>query len=324
MSNGVVVGALLFVAAHMEVVVARAPVGQSVNQRWIAMEGKDDWLVGREQRIEIVIRHTVRVFTRGLQLHQIDDIDDANLEIGRVSSKQVDSGERLQRWHVTAASHHDIGLAAVVVAGPLPNTQSGFAVLDRLVHRQPLRSRLLARHDDVDVVSATQTMVGDREQAVGVGRQIDADDLGFLVDDVVDEPRVLVAEAVVILAPDMARQEVIQRANRPSPGDVIAHLQPLGVLIKHRIDDVDERFIAREKTVPAGQEIALEPALALVLAEHLHDPPVGRQMIIPRIGVCDPGTIGDLERILPAVRVVLVRTEEPEISRLHVELHHIA
>src|SRR4029077_20216286 len=47
--------ALLFVAAHMEVVVARAPVGQSVNQRWIAMEGKDDWLVGREQRIEIVI-----------------------------------------------------------------------------------------------------------------------------------------------------------------------------------------------------------------------------------------------------------------------------
>ncbi len=76
--------------------------------------------------------------------------------------------------------------------------------------------------------------------------------------------------------------------------------------------------------MPAGQEIALEPALALVLAEHLHDPPVGRQMIIPRIGLRDPGTIGDLERILPAVRVVLVRTEQPEISRLHVQLHHIA
>jgi hypothetical protein len=34
--------------------------------------------------------------------------------------EEVDSGERLQRWHVTKASHHDIGLAAVVVAGPLP------------------------------------------------------------------------------------------------------------------------------------------------------------------------------------------------------------
>jgi XFP C-terminal domain len=39
--------------------------------------------------------------------------------------------------------------------------------------------------------------------------------------------------------------------------------------------------------VPAGQEIALEPALALVLAEHLHDAPVRRQMIIPRLFTTD-------------------------------------
>ena len=142
------------------------------------------------------------------------------------------------------------------------------------VHGQPLRSRLLARDDDVDVVAAAQAMVGNRQQAVGVRRQIDADDLGFLVDDVVDEARVLVGEAVVILAPDMARQEVVQRGDRPPPGDVIAHLQPLGVLVEHRIDDVDERLVAGEEAVPAGEQIALEPALALVLAEHLHYPPV--------------------------------------------------
>ena len=148
----------------------------------------------------------VRVLARWLQLHQIDDIDDADLQLGRVPSKEVDSGQGLQRRHVTAAGHHDIGLTALVVAGPLPDAEACFAVLDRLVHRQPLRSGLLARDDDVDVVSAAQAMVGDRQQAVGVGRQIDADDFGFLVDDVVDESRVLMAEAVVVLAPDMARQ----------------------------------------------------------------------------------------------------------------------
>ena len=76
--------------------------------------------------------------------------------------------------------------------------------------------------------------------------------------------------------------------------------------------------------MPAGQEIALEPALALVLAEHLHHPPVGGEVVIPRIGLGDPGAIGDLEHVLPAVGVVLVRAEQPEVPRLHVQLHHIA
>ena len=67
------------------------------------------------------------------------------------------------------------------------------------------------------------------------------------------------------------RQQVVERGDRPPPGDVVAHLQPLGVLVEHRVDDVDERLVAGEEAVPAGQQIALQPALALVLAEHLHD-----------------------------------------------------
>ena len=80
------------------------------------------------------------------------------------------------------------------------------------VHRQPLQRRLLAGDDDVDVVAAAQAVIGDREQAVGVGRQIDADDLGLLVDDVIDEAGILMAEAVVILPPDVAGQQIVQRA----------------------------------------------------------------------------------------------------------------
>ena len=176
---------------------------------------------------------------------------------GACFRKKVDRGQSLQRRHVAAAGHHHVGLAAPVVAGPLPDPEPGLAVLDRLVHRQPLGRGLLAGDDDVDVVAAAQAVIGDRQQAVGVGRQVDADDLGLLVDDVVDEPRVLMAEAVVVLAPDVARQQIVQRADRPPPRDVIADLQPLGVLVEHRIDDVDERLVAGEEAVPAGQEIAL-------------------------------------------------------------------
>ena len=153
-------------------------------------------------------------------------------------------------------------------------------MLDRLVHGQPLRRRLLAGDDDVDVVAAAQAMVGHRQQAIGVRRQIDPDDFRLLVDDVVDEAGVLVAKAVVVLPPDVARQQIVERCDRPAPGDVIADLQPLGVLVEHRVDDVDERLVAGEEAVSAGQQIAFEPALALVLAQHLHDPAVRREMVI--------------------------------------------
>ena len=112
-------------------------------------------------------------------------------------------GQGLQGRHVTAAGHHDIGLAAPVVAGPLPDAESRLAVLDRLVDRQPLWGGLLAGDYDIDVVPAAQAMVSDREQAVGVGRQVDPDDFGFLVSDMVDKAGILMAETVVVLAPDM-------------------------------------------------------------------------------------------------------------------------
>ena len=61
-------------------------------------------------------------------------------------------------------------------------------MLDGLIHREPLRRRLLAGDNDVDVVAAAQAVIGHRQQAVGIRRQVDADDFGLLVDDMVDEP----------------------------------------------------------------------------------------------------------------------------------------
>ena len=165
-------------------------------------------------------------------------------------------------------------------------------------------------------------MVGDRQQRVRVGRQVDAHDLCLLVRDDVEEARVLVAEAVVVLAPDVAREQVVERRDRPPPGDAVADLQPLGVLVEHRVDDVDERLVAVEQAVPAGQQVALEPALAQVLGEHLHDAALARLVLVGRQQLALELALGRLEYGRQAVRIGLVRAEQAEV--VGVALDHVA
>ena len=50
--------------------------------------------------------------------------------------------------------------------------------------------------------------------------------------------------AFLVWGDPMARQQIIQRCDRPSPFDVITDLQPFGVLVDHRIDDVNESLVA--------------------------------------------------------------------------------
>src|SRR6185437_16688801 len=116
-------GAFLLVAAHMQVGVASPPIGQPVDEPGIAVEREYDGFVGGEQRIEVLMRQTMRMLTRRLQLHKIDDVDDADLQLGRVPMQEIDGSQCLERRNVTTARHHDIGLAAAVVAGPLPDAE---------------------------------------------------------------------------------------------------------------------------------------------------------------------------------------------------------
>ena len=87
-------------------------------------------------------------------------------------------------------------------------------------------------------------------------------------------------EAIVILPPDVTGQKIIERSNRSPPGEAARDLQPFGVLIEHRIDDVDEGLVAVEQAMPAGQQISFQPALALMFAEHFHHPPVASEVFI--------------------------------------------
>ena len=125
-------------------------------------------------------------------------------------------------------------------------------------------------------------MVGDGEQCVRIRRQIDPHHLSFFIHHMIDESRVLVAEAIMVLAPDMRSEQVIQRRDWPPPRNVPGDLEPFGVLIEHRVNDVDECFVAGEEPVPSRQQISLQPPLALVFAQHLHYPAIRRNMVVLR------------------------------------------
>jgi hypothetical protein len=124
---------------------------------------------------------------------------------------------------------------------------------------------------------AAQAVIHDRKQAVGVGRKIDPDDAGFLVDDVIEETGILMREAVVVLLPDMR-----------------------------------------------GEQVTLEPPLALVLAEHRvqYAPGRGEELVARhRPGV--PLAAGFLEDRTQEIRERLVGAEDPEIAAAGVELDHV-
>src|SRR3954452_15321857 len=73
--------ALFLVAADVHVDMIVASVRESMDQPRIAMEGKDDRLVAREQRVELAVRHAVRMLGLLLQPHQVHDVDEAHLQV---------------------------------------------------------------------------------------------------------------------------------------------------------------------------------------------------------------------------------------------------
>lgn len=152
--------------------------------------------------------------------------------------------------HVAARYHYDVRLAALVVAGPVPDSDALGAVLNSLLHVEVLQMLLLVRDNDVDVVGAAEAMVHNGEEAVAVWGQVDADDFWALVGDYVEEAGVLVREAVVVLSPDCGCEEDVERGDFLAPFDFEAFLEPLAVLVDHGVNDVDEGFVAVEKPVP--------------------------------------------------------------------------
>ena len=87
------------------------------------------------------------------------------------------------------------------------------------------------------------------------------------------------------------------------------------MLVDHRVDDVDEGFIAVEQAVPSREQVSLQPALALVLRQHFDDTAGAGEMLVhlrpEEFGV--PLLVGGVEDGLQAIGRGLVGPEYPDI-----------
>ena len=108
--------------------------------------------------------------------------------------------------------------------------------------------RLLVGDDHIDIVAASQTVIGNRQQAVRIGRQIDARHARTLVGDDIQKAGILVCEAVVILPPDSRGNQQVEGSDIRAPGQLTRFFQPFGVLVEHRIDDMDEGFVRGQES----------------------------------------------------------------------------
>ena len=62
-------------------------------------------------------------------------------------------------------------------------------------------------------------------------------------------------KAVMILSPDMAREQNVWTWKIVSPTEIITHLHPLDMLVEHTSNDVNKRFIGVDKSMSTRQEI---------------------------------------------------------------------
>ena len=76
--------AVLLEPVHVQAVVVAAPVGEPVDQPRVAVEGEDHRPVLGEEGVELAVGQPVRVLVVGQQPHEVDDVDDADAQVGQL------------------------------------------------------------------------------------------------------------------------------------------------------------------------------------------------------------------------------------------------
>lgn len=231
--------------------------------------------------------------------------------------------------------HDEIGLFACIIGSPRPNTDTLRAVLDSLIHGQPLIRRVFGRHNHVDVALALDTVIKAGQQAVAIRRQIAADDICLFAGDMIKESRILMRETVVVLLPYVGRKDEVERGNILSPRKFVGDFQPLCVLGDHGVHNTDEGLIGCEETMTACKDIAFKPALAHMLGEIcVHDASLLSDIVVLDIhaifgsslivDLCLKGTRRYFKRRIHTVGHRLVGTEHTEVAALLIEFEDVA
>src|SRR5207248_1941586 len=101
------------------------------------------------------------------------------------------------------------------------------------------------------------------------------------------------------------------------------HLEPLGMLVEHRVHDMNKWLVTGKKAWPASEKIALKPALAKVLTQHFHHTAIRRNMFVGFQNLAGEGPAGNIKACGQAIGFRLVRAKQPEVSRLLTTFKHI-
>ena len=182
-----------------------------MNQVRIAVEIENDRLVGREKRIEVPVRQPVGMVRAGLSLKRSTTLMKRIFRSGNSSRSSTVAARASCVGMSPAEAMTTSGSHTLVVTRPVPDADALGAVLNRGIHIQVLKMELLVGNDHIDVVLASEAVVGNRQQAIRVGRKINASDLGALVQHNVEETGILVRETVMVLPPDRRSDQKVQR-----------------------------------------------------------------------------------------------------------------
>jgi hypothetical protein len=164
------------------------------------VEVEDDRFIFCKKGFKLVVAETVRVVEVWDKLEKIDNVHETDLDLWEMLAQKSDSGERLLSWNITARRHHNVWFFIDTIGSEFPNTNTLGTMSDCIVHVEILEMLLLISDNDVDVVGATETMVGHREQAVGVWWEVDSYNFRAFVGDNVKKSRVLMGKAIVVLS----------------------------------------------------------------------------------------------------------------------------
>ena len=290
------------------------------------MEAEEHRLLARTKELgKAFVGDSVVVLVSVLDLEQVDHVHKRRCNAQPL--EHVECRQRLERGHVAAGGDYQIGLVKRRgAARPAPLGHALGKLGARLVHGQKGRCGLLAAEDRVHAVGRLIGALGHGERHVGIAGVVGVHHVRIvcLVEQQVNKTGVLVREAVMVLAPHMAREQNVQTGDRRAPRN-LAHggLKPLAVLVDHGVHHMDKRLVGTPHAMAAGEHIGLQKALALVLGELLdHAARGGQQIIVIGIGVAAalPLLAGHAVGILQTVGGRLVRAKDAKVV---VELHHV-
>ena len=234
-----------------------------------------------EQAVEVAVGQAVRVLGVRRELEQVDDVDEADLQVRELLAEQrrrrpapPSSGCRRRRPSPRPARRP--GRCSPCAQMPMPLVQWAIASSMRHV----LQVLLLVGDDDVDVVRAPQAVVRDataassRPAAGRCGRRPGS-----------CSPRRRGSPGSWCVNPLWSCRQTVEVMSRFSDetgarhGSCVADGQPLGVLVEHRVDDVGERLVGARRTRGGRSAGSLRASLPACARESISmTRPSGREL----------------------------------------------